>query len=54
MVVDEVYWFVGSFLGAKAYNFTPIFAKRCSQLVELFPYKAYIYRLAVDICAKID
>ena len=53
--MDEVYLFVGSFLRAKAYNFTPLFlAKECSQLVELFPYKAYIYRLAVDICAKID
>ena len=47
MVVDEVYWFVGSLLGTKAYNFVPLFlAKKCSQLVELFP---YIYRLSVDI-----
>ena len=46
--------FQGLFLGQKLIILPPIFAKRGSQLVELFPYKAYIYRLAVDICAKID
>ena len=36
MVVDEVYWFVGSFLGAKAYNFTPYFWQKMLAVGKIF------------------